>query len=180
MRFLGSQQRAVDWPLNQQRRQHIHSTIDSAKLPITHVTLRRGSPHVLQLQKQSTLFSRDAAYRKQAHALLRDVARLQACGRDPKSNTFAPDKAGTAELRADVPHEGRGERLHLPSVPETLNAPARPASSKQCGRDRLEEIRGERVGMRERCIQDHATGDGQLLLAAQQQQHDAVRADALL
>jgi predicted 2-oxoglutarate/Fe(II)-dependent dioxygenase YbiX len=61
--FLRSSRADCDWPLNKDRRQHIHQTIDSAQLPVMHTTLRRGSPHVLQLRKDRSLFSRERAYR---------------------------------------------------------------------------------------------------------------------
>ncbi len=65
-RFLGSARADLDWPLNKDRRQHIHQTIDSAKLPVLHTTLRRGSPHGLQLRKDRSLVSRERAYRARA------------------------------------------------------------------------------------------------------------------
>jgi len=61
--FLRSARTEHDWPLNKDRRQHIHGTIDSAKLPVLHTTLRRGSPHILQLRKDRSLYSRERAYR---------------------------------------------------------------------------------------------------------------------
>jgi predicted 2-oxoglutarate/Fe(II)-dependent dioxygenase YbiX len=60
--FLRSADTERDWPLNEGRRQHIHGTIDSAKLPVLHTTLRRGSPYVLQLRKDHALFTRERAY----------------------------------------------------------------------------------------------------------------------
>ncbi len=37
--------RAFEWPLAQQRRQHVHSRIDAAELPVSHVTTRQGRPY---------------------------------------------------------------------------------------------------------------------------------------
>jgi hypothetical protein len=51
--------RTVDWPLAKQRRQHIHSRIDAAELPVTHVTRRQGSPYTLVLAKTDALFTRE-------------------------------------------------------------------------------------------------------------------------
>lgn len=68
--FLRSARTEYDWPLNQDRRQHIHSTIDSAKLPVLHTTLRRGSPYVLQLRKDRSLFRRERAYRSRVKEIL--------------------------------------------------------------------------------------------------------------
>ena len=43
--------RTFEWPLAKQRRQHIHSRIDAAELPVTHATRRQGSPYTLVLNK---------------------------------------------------------------------------------------------------------------------------------
>jgi hypothetical protein len=58
--FLEDQsRRTFEWPLAQQRRQHVHSRIDAAELPVTHVTRRRGSPYTLVLNKTEALFARE-------------------------------------------------------------------------------------------------------------------------
>ena len=62
-RFVRSSRQEFDWPLNAERRRHIHGAIDAPRLPISHVTARRGSPFVLQLRKEPSLFEREAAYR---------------------------------------------------------------------------------------------------------------------
>ena len=62
-RFLAAPHAALDWPLNKDRRRHIHGTIDAGQLPVLHSTLHRGSPHVLQLRKDASLFSREQTYR---------------------------------------------------------------------------------------------------------------------
>ncbi len=72
--FLGSTRTDYDWPLNKERRQHIHRTIESAALPVLHTTLRRGRPHVLQLRKDRSLFSRDRAYRDRVKQILDTLA----------------------------------------------------------------------------------------------------------
>lgn len=51
--------RAVDWPLAKDRRQHVHSRIDAAELPVTHVTRRQGRPYTLVLNKADALFTRE-------------------------------------------------------------------------------------------------------------------------
>jgi predicted 2-oxoglutarate/Fe(II)-dependent dioxygenase YbiX len=51
--------RTLEWPLAQQRRQHVHSRIDAAELPVTHVTRRQGRPYTLVLTKDETLFARE-------------------------------------------------------------------------------------------------------------------------
>jgi hypothetical protein len=52
-------QRAFEWPLAKQRRQHVHSRIDTAELPVSHVTRRQGRPYTLVLNKTDTLFARE-------------------------------------------------------------------------------------------------------------------------
>ena len=51
--------RTFEWPLAQQGRQHIHSRIDAAELPVTHVTRRQGRPYTLVLNKTEALFARE-------------------------------------------------------------------------------------------------------------------------
>ena len=51
--------RTFEWPLAKQRRQHVHSRIDAAELPVTHVTRRQGSPYTLVLKKTEALFARE-------------------------------------------------------------------------------------------------------------------------
>ncbi len=69
--FLQSTRAEHDWPLNKDRRQHIHQAIDSAKLPVLHTTLRQGRPQVLQLRKDPSLFTRERAYRLRVTKILR-------------------------------------------------------------------------------------------------------------
>ena len=51
--------RTFEWPLAKQRRQHVHSRIDTAELPVTHQTRRQGSPYTLVLNKTGALFARE-------------------------------------------------------------------------------------------------------------------------
>lgn len=62
------------WPLRTDRRQHIHRRIESDELPVTHRTIRKGSPYTLRLVKQPDLHDHEAAQRRQAAA---DLARLR-------------------------------------------------------------------------------------------------------
>jgi hypothetical protein len=71
--FLTSSRTDCDWPLNKERRQHIHRAIDSAQLPVLHTTLRRGSPHVLQLRKDRSLWSRERAHRARVKKILDEL-----------------------------------------------------------------------------------------------------------
>jgi hypothetical protein len=49
--------RTFEWPISQQSRQHVHSRIDAAELPVTHVTRRQGRPYTLVLNKTDALFA---------------------------------------------------------------------------------------------------------------------------
>lgn len=51
------------WPLAKARRQHIHRRVDDFELPVTHRTIREGSPHKLVLTKTADLHRRDAERR---------------------------------------------------------------------------------------------------------------------
>ncbi|MGH3196397.1 MAG: hypothetical protein ACRDNT_10795, partial [Streptosporangiaceae bacterium] len=51
--------RTFEWPLAQQRRQHVHFRIDAAELPVTHQTRRQGRPYTLVLNKTDALFARE-------------------------------------------------------------------------------------------------------------------------
>ena len=58
--FLEDQsRRACEWPLAKQGRQHVHSRIDAAEMPVTHVTRRQGRPYTLVLKKTEALFARE-------------------------------------------------------------------------------------------------------------------------
>jgi hypothetical protein len=61
-RFLRSSEQRLDWPLNKERRRHIHGVLETHELPVSHTTLRQGRPFVLQVRKLPSLFSREAAY----------------------------------------------------------------------------------------------------------------------
>jgi hypothetical protein len=56
-------QQQLEWPLAEARRAHVHGTITSYELPVTHATRRIGSPYTLVLTKTRALFTRDAAER---------------------------------------------------------------------------------------------------------------------
>ncbi len=58
------------WPLAKDRRQHVHHAIDSNGLPVTHETLRTGSPHTLVLTKTNALFQNERALRAEQKKLL--------------------------------------------------------------------------------------------------------------
>jgi hypothetical protein len=55
----GKSRRTFEWPLAKGGRHHIHSRIDTAELPVTHVTRRQGRPYTLVLHKTDALFARE-------------------------------------------------------------------------------------------------------------------------
>lgn len=65
------------WPLNGNRRMHIHRIIDEMKLPVTHQTKRSGRPYQLVLKKTNQLFSQDKERFKQ---ITKSVNQLIASG----------------------------------------------------------------------------------------------------
>ena len=70
--------RAVDWPLKEQSRRHVHQRIDGHELPVKHSTRRVGRPFLLQLVKTPALFEREKQERQADEAdlqWLRAVAR---------------------------------------------------------------------------------------------------------
>ncbi len=73
-----AQEQRLTWPLAKPRRQHIHHRIDEAELPVTHQTLRQGSPHKLVLTKTDALFRAEAQQRCTARDRLDMALRLLA------------------------------------------------------------------------------------------------------
>jgi predicted 2-oxoglutarate/Fe(II)-dependent dioxygenase YbiX len=66
-RFLEDRtRRALQWPLAKDGRQHIHSRIDAAEAPVTHLTRRQGRPYTLVLTKTDELFAREQRWRAKA------------------------------------------------------------------------------------------------------------------
>jgi hypothetical protein len=66
--------RSFEWPLAKQRRQHIHSRIDTAELPVSHLTRRQGRPYTLILNKTDALFAQER------EARIRDESDLEWLG----------------------------------------------------------------------------------------------------
>ena len=66
--------RTLEWPLAKQGRQHVHSRIDGAELPVTHVTRRQGRPYTLVVTKTDALFARDQQARARDRADLEWLA----------------------------------------------------------------------------------------------------------
>lgn len=65
--FLDSRsQRIFEWPLATAGRQHVHTRIDSAGLPVRHQTRRQGRPYTLVLTKTDELFTRATKARHMA------------------------------------------------------------------------------------------------------------------
>jgi predicted 2-oxoglutarate/Fe(II)-dependent dioxygenase YbiX len=66
--------RTFEWPLAKDGRHHVHSRIDAAELPVTHVTRRQGRPYTLVLNKTEGLFAREQEARDKDHADLEWLA----------------------------------------------------------------------------------------------------------
>lgn len=67
--FLGSRtEQTFAWPLKAEGRQHVHTQIDSAGLPVRHQTRRQGRPYTLVLTKTEELFTRATKARHKAAA----------------------------------------------------------------------------------------------------------------
>jgi hypothetical protein len=75
-KFLTSSEQHHSMPLAKNRRLHVHRVIDSAELPVSHATLRKGSPFVLQLVKKRLLFKIEKQQRELDLALLKKVESL--------------------------------------------------------------------------------------------------------
>ena len=58
----------LDWPLAEQRRRHVHATIDAAELPVRHQTRRSGRPYTLVLAKTEALFETERRERAREQA----------------------------------------------------------------------------------------------------------------
>jgi hypothetical protein len=71
--LLSSSLQSYTWPLAKDRRQHIHIVLDGSGLPVTHVTLRQGSPQKLVLNKTPELFKIERAERIAAEAALKEI-----------------------------------------------------------------------------------------------------------
>ena len=78
--------RSFEWPLAKQHRQHVHSRIDAAELPVTHKTRQHGSPYTLVLNKT------DALYTREQEARIRDEKDLEwfAAQLDLNTDRFCP------------------------------------------------------------------------------------------
>ncbi|MQA63556.1 MAG: 2OG-Fe(II) oxygenase [Actinophytocola sp.] len=83
--FLGSRsQRIFEWPLATAGRQHVHTRIDSAGLPVRHRTRRQGRPYTLVLTKTDELFTRATNAR---HKAATDLAWLTSTRGDASART---------------------------------------------------------------------------------------------
>jgi hypothetical protein len=60
--------KTFEWPLAQDRRAHVHRRIETAELPVTHETRRRGRPYTLVLAKTDELFERERQRRRRDQA----------------------------------------------------------------------------------------------------------------
>ena len=88
--FLTDQnQRTWQWPLAQKCRQHVHSQIDRAELPVTHLTRRQGRPYTLILTKTEDLLSREQEARARDEADLEWLTDLAATTRQQHNTPTA-------------------------------------------------------------------------------------------
>ena len=71
--------RAVEltWPLAERDRQHVAGTIAERQLPVSHATVRKGSPYSLVLSKQSALFENEKKLRASQEAMLKLLTKHQ-------------------------------------------------------------------------------------------------------
>jgi hypothetical protein len=89
--FLSDEsRRTFEWPLAKQRRQHIHSRIDTAELPVSHLTRRQGRPYTLVLSKTDALFAREQ------EARIRDESDLEWLEAKWAPGVLSDDLAGDA------------------------------------------------------------------------------------
>jgi 2OG-Fe(II) oxygenase superfamily len=83
--FLGSRsRRTFAWPLAKDGRQHVHTQIDSAGLPVRHQTRRQGRPYTLELTKTDELFTRATNAR---HKAVTDLAWLTSTQSEASTRT---------------------------------------------------------------------------------------------
>lgn len=83
--FLRSRSRRIlEWPLATGGRQHVHTQIDSAGLPVRHQTRRQGRPYTLVLTKTDALFTHAKNARQQA---VTDLAWLTSTWGDAPTRT---------------------------------------------------------------------------------------------
>jgi hypothetical protein len=60
--------KTFEWPLAQDRRAHVHRRIETAELPVTHQTRRRGRPYTLVLAKTDEVFEGERQHRRRDEA----------------------------------------------------------------------------------------------------------------
>jgi hypothetical protein len=94
-------QQRLDWPLAKEKRSHVHQKIDASELPVTHTTIRSGSPYTLVLQKTLALFEREAKERAAEAEALAWLART--------ANAFAPS-SGHREVKSGNRGKADGAR----------------------------------------------------------------------
>ncbi len=66
-----------EWPIRKNLRQAVHGLLDTHHYPVTHVTRRTGSPHVLVLTKTATVHTEAAQTRAQAEADLKWLQQVE-------------------------------------------------------------------------------------------------------
>jgi hypothetical protein len=82
--FLGSPtQRAFTWPLSTRERQHVHTMIDAAGLPVLHQTQRQARPIALLVTKTDDLITDIVDARRRAETDLSWLTSTLGAGADP-------------------------------------------------------------------------------------------------
>ena len=72
--FLNSKDKStISLPLRKERRQHLHNQIDMLGVPVSHNTLRKGSPYTLVLEKHPYLFTKDKRIFEQRAEMLESL-----------------------------------------------------------------------------------------------------------
>lgn len=77
---MDREHRGLEWPIATASRSHIHSRIDAAELPVSHLTRRQGRPCTLVLTKQDTLFTREREEHERDEADLTALERADIWG----------------------------------------------------------------------------------------------------
>ena len=106
--FLRDRERVrFAWPLAKERRRHVHGVIDLQRLPVTHATVRSGSPQTLVLTKQKALFEDEGALRARQKTLRAWLGKQRSAFSDaPRAR---PRRRGLRRSAALGAEPGRGE-----------------------------------------------------------------------
>jgi hypothetical protein len=128
--FLGDRDRVrYEWPLAKERRRHIHGVIDGHGLPVTHVTIRSGSPQTLVLTKQEALFERARALRARQKTLLAWLEKKRGAFSEATPRRPASTGRAAPAPAASPPGSGPGSAGHGRGAPTRTRRPGAAPSS---------------------------------------------------